>query len=103
MSNCSTKQRHKDQLYKSKWRFCGDKDETINYRVSKCRKLAEKSIRIDMTDSERYSNGNCARNWNLIILSNGTNVQTRNHPRVWEIKFSKILRYKQITEDQTKR
>ena len=55
-----------------------------------------KSIRLDTTGCEKWSTGNCARNWNLTILPN---AQTRMR----QIKFSVILRYKSLNPDQKTR
>ena len=43
-SNSSTKQRHKTQQ-NSRWRLCGDRDETFNRTISECSKLAQKEYK----------------------------------------------------------
>ena len=54
----------------SKCRLCDDRDETTNHIICKCRKLAQKSIRVEMTGWARSFTGNCARNLNLTIRTN---------------------------------
>ena len=49
----------------------GDGDETIIHLMCKCNKLMKKSIRLDIFGWGRWSTGNCSKNWNLAILSNG--------------------------------
>ena len=48
----------------SRCRLCGDRDESINHILSECSKL-------DTTGWERWSTGNCARNSDLSIQTNG--------------------------------
>ena len=55
----------------SKYRLCGDRDETINYTIRECSKLAPKAYKIGTTKWARWSIGNCARNWSLTIRTNG--------------------------------
>ena len=45
----------------SKFRFCGDRNKTINH-ISECSKLMQ---RLNTTKWEIWSTGNRARNWNL--------------------------------------
>ena len=73
--------------YNSKYRLCGDRDETINH-TSECSKLAQKSIRLDSIVLGRCSTGNCARNWNLTILNQIVYEQTRICPGEWEVQTS---------------
>ena len=46
----------------SKCRLCGNRDETINHIISKCRKLAQKEYKTSKTGWAKWSTGNCARN-----------------------------------------
>ena len=52
----------------SKCRLCGYIDETINYIISKCSKVAPKEY---MTGWAMWSTGKCARNLNLTMPPNG--------------------------------
>ena len=54
----------------SRWRLCGDRDETINHIISECSKLSQKEYKTRL-GGQRWSTGNRARNWNLTILTNG--------------------------------
>ena len=44
----------------------GDRDGTVSYIINDGSKLAQKEW--NTTGKERWSTGNCARNWNLTIL-----------------------------------
>ena len=54
----------------SKCRLWDDRDKTINDIKSECCKLSQKNIRLDTTWWLKWSTGNCAKNWNLIIRTN---------------------------------
>ena len=62
----------------SKCRLHSNRDETFNHIISGCRKLAQKSIRLDMTGRGKWSTWNCARNWNLTIWKRG--ISTTRDP-----------------------
>ena len=63
-----TKARIDKTQQNSKCKLCGDRDETINHIISEYSKLPQKEYK---TGWEKWSTGNCARNFNLTIWTNG--------------------------------
>ena len=74
-----------------KYRLSGDENETVNYLISECSKLAQKSISQDKAGLRRRSTGNCARNLNLIIRTNGIYTAQNRFWRTRDAKFSEIF------------
>ena len=79
----------------SRCRLCGNRDETINHIISEFSKLAQKEHKsIDTTRWARRSIGNCARNFNLTIRTNGIcptqNLSWRmRHKLLWDFEMNK--------------
>ena len=55
-------------------RMCGERGETVQHIVCECKKLAQRSIREDMTQLQNWSTGNCARNTTLKEKRSGTSI-----------------------------
>ena len=55
-------------------RMCGERGETVQHIVCECKKLAQRSIREDMTQLQNWSTGNCARNITLKEKRSGTSI-----------------------------
>ena len=77
----------------SRCRLCADRDENINRIISEFSKLAQKSIRLDTIEWARWSTGNCARNWNLIIRINGIYTNQNPSQKMRRTNSTGILRY----------
>ena len=75
----------------------GVKIITINNIINKCSKLVQSEYKTKHDWVGRWSTGNCVKNWNLIILPNDAYTIQNPSLRMRLIKFSEILRYKQIT------
>ena len=94
-SHSSTKQCHKNyvKVRIGRCRLCGDRNKTINHIISKCSKLRQKSIRLEMTGWERSSIGNCARSLNLNKWCMHKSEYVLENERE---KYPGILKYKRI-------
>ena len=79
----------------SRWRLCGDRDETINH-ISECNKLAQKEYKIRLTGWAKWSIGSWARNWSLTIRTKCINTTWHLSWRMRCTNSSGILRYKRI-------
>ena len=90
---------------KSKCRFWGDRDETINHILSECSKLVQKEYKTRHDWVGKGSPGNCARYLNVTIRPNGICTTQHLSGKMRGTNSSGILWYKQITksrpEDQT--
>ena len=71
------------------WRRNGQSPNAANYN--------KKSIRLGTTGSARLSTGNCARNWNLTIRTNGICTTQNLSRKMTRTNFSGILRHKRVS------
>ena len=60
------------------------------------RRIIDWFLKLDTTGREIRFTENCARNWNLTKVPNGTSTNQNPSCRMKRIKFSGILKYKQI-------
>ena len=84
----------------SRCRFYGEKDDTINHIISGCSKLAQRVYKTSTTGWAMGSTGNCARNLNLTIWTNGICTTLNLSWGMIKTNSSEILRYKRITQSR---
>ena len=71
-----------------------DRDESVNHMISECNKLPQMEFKANLDWLEKWSTGNCARDWNLTIQTNSINTSQNSSLKMGLIKFSVNLRYK---------
>ena len=74
----------------SKYRFCGDKDETTNHVISEYSKLTQKSIRLPRLDGEGDPLG-IVQEIEIWPYYQMVRAQTRIYPREWDAENSLVI------------
>ena len=102
----NTKARIDKTQQNSKCRLCGNRGETMKHIISECSKLAQKErIRLDAIGWVKWPTGNCARNFNSFIWTNGKCTTQHQFWKMTLTNSSRILTYKRINksrpDDQT--